>query len=102
MVIKTEVRQLGVVRADPADYVARYGSSLQAACDLPRFVHAIATPAALGPLACQLADRDRVPQLEGDVHALAHCDLEREGLAEYGAQLQRHLLTRASTHSSTG
>lgn len=77
---------MGVVRANPAEYRERYGSTLKATADLPQFVRQIPTPAELSPLACDFQGRS-VPELEGEVHALGLVDLEREGLAEYRAQL---------------
>lgn len=85
-IIRREIKHLGVVRANPAEYRERYGNTLKASADLPQFVREIPAPADMSPLACDLRSR-AVPELEGEVQALGLVDLEREGLAEYRAQL---------------
>ncbi len=97
--IKKEYKYLGVVTANPAEYVAQYGASLTRAAELPDFVLAIAAPAGL-TLAADAAAAAAVPELEGDVHALRLVDLEREGLGEY-AELVRGLSSRAVSRSSS-
>lgn len=85
--IKKEVKYLGVIKANPAEYVDRYGVSLKASRELPQFVLDIKTPSDI-----VLASEHKynpVFELEGDVEALKYVDLDREGLGEYRTQLER-------------
>jgi len=83
--IRQEVKYLGEIRANPAEYVARYGVSLVLAAKLPEWVRAINTPENL-KLGAE-ANYSDVYMLEGDVQALKLVDLDREGLAEYRSQV---------------
>jgi hypothetical protein len=78
---------LGIIRANPVEYVQRYGSSLKTSRELPDFVLDIKPPA--GVVLAADYQYNQVHELEGDLQALRLVDLEREGLAEYRAQLQR-------------
>jgi hypothetical protein len=73
---------LGIVRANPIEYVERYGSSLKRSMELPTFVKDIRPPAGI-QLASESNNSDCVYELEGDIYALNLVDLEREGLVEY-------------------
>lgn len=42
--IKKEFKDLGIVRANPVEYVQRYGSSLKRSIELPSFVKEIKPP----------------------------------------------------------
>jgi len=95
--VRKEYKYLGVVRANPVEYVQRYGSSLKVSRDLPQFILDIKTPEGL-VLAANYA-YNTLHELEGDVEALKLVDLEREGLGEYRAYLQR--LFGASSSSAT-
>lgn len=94
VVVAKEFRFLGVGRANPVDYVNRYGGTLLSYLDLPSFVKEIKPPDNI----IQAADhKSNMPyELEGDVHALNLVDLEKEGLLEY-----KKILT-ASFESSQG
>ena len=85
--VRKEYKYLGVVRANPADYVHTFGASLRLAHHLPDFVHEIKTPAGL------MLAADHAPpalhELEGDLHALQLVDLDKEGLADYRDYLTR-------------
>lgn len=81
MTIKKEFKDLGVIRANPSEYVARYGSTLKAARELPPFVLEIKPPA--GVILAADQQYNTFYELEGDVQALRLVDLDREGLAEY-------------------
>lgn len=85
--IKKEIKYLGVIKANPAEYVQRYGSSLKVANELPQFVLDIQTPQDL----VLAADYRYNPvfELEGQLEAFQYIDLDREGLSEYRAQLER-------------
>ena len=80
-VIKKQVIDLGVIKADPQDYLNKYGSSLKTYEELPDFVRDMKPPEKLH-LACE--QNYRTSQvLVGDLEALRLVDLEREGLSEY-------------------
>ena len=85
--VKREIKYLGVIRANPAEYVARYGPVLKTARDMPQFVHDIRPPPGLILAAEQ--PHNPVHELVGDVHALKYIDLEREGLGQYRDQVYR-------------
>jgi hypothetical protein len=87
VVIKKEFKYLGVIRANPVEYVQRYGATLKIARDLPDFVLDIKTPEGL-VLAADY-QYNAVHELEGDVRALGFVDLDREGLSEYRAMLAK-------------
>jgi hypothetical protein len=79
--IKKEFKDLGIVRANPIEYVQRYGSSLKRSIELPTFVKEIKPPA--GVILAADTGTSAIYELEGDVYALNLVDLEREGLVEY-------------------
>lgn len=87
VVIKKEFKYLGVIRANPVEYVQRYGATLKVARELPDFVLDIKTPDGL-VLAADY-QYNSVHELEGDVRALGFVDLDREGLGEYRAALSK-------------
>ena len=89
--IRKEIKYLGVIRANPAEYVTRYGVTLKQASELPEFVTDIRTPDGL-VLAANYR-YNTLHELEGDVQALRLIDLDREGLAEYRSYLARLGLT---------
>jgi len=84
-VVKKEFKYLGVIRANPVDYVQRYGSSLKTSTQLPDYVLDIKTPEGI-VLAADYQPRP-VHELEGDVSALRLIDLDREGLSQYRTYL---------------
>jgi len=86
VVIKKEFKDLGVIRANPVDYVQRYGASLKAYVELPEFVKEIKPPVGV-VLAAQHVYASLL-ELEGDVDALNLIDLEYNGLAEYKTYLR--------------
>ena len=86
--VKKEVKYLGVVRANPAEYVERYGTSLKRSNELPGFVLDIKPPEGI-VLAADYKYKN-IYELEGDVAALNLVDLEREGLAEYRSYLKSY------------
>jgi hypothetical protein len=85
--VKKEVKYLGVIRANPAEYVQRYGATLKLAKDLPEFVLEINTPDGL-VLAAE-HEYQAVHELEGDLAAFKLVDLDQEDLAEYRGQLEQ-------------
>ena len=73
--VRQEFKDLGVVRANPSEYSARYGATLKRTADLPLFVRDMKPPQGL-----TLAGQAAVAyELEGDLHALKLIDLESEG-----------------------
>jgi hypothetical protein len=83
--IRREIKYLGVIRANPAEYVQRYGSTLKIHTDLPDYVTSIKAPDGL-VLAANYR-YNNLHELEGDIQALRLVDLDREGLAEYRSYL---------------
>ena len=47
LVVRKEVKYLGVIRANPVEYVQKYGATLKVARDLPQYVLDIKTPEGL-------------------------------------------------------
>ena len=88
LTIRREYKYLGIIRANPSDYVSRYGPSLKTATDMPDFVNEIKPPKGLVLAAEQPSESNSVHELYGDVHALKMIDLEREGLSQYRDQVQ--------------
>jgi hypothetical protein len=70
-------RDLGVVDADPLEYVRRYGPELKDRSQLNLCENEV------GNRALQNSQEYQVPELVGDVQALRLVDLERYGLGEY-------------------
>ena len=91
--VKKEFKDLGIVRANPIEYIERYGSTLKRSIELPSFVKDIKPPPGL-VLAAESATSFNY-ELEGDLHALSLIDLESEGLNEY-----KSLLSKLSLDSS--
>ena len=87
VVVKREVKYLGVQRANPAEYVSQYGSSLISSYNLPQFVLNIKTPNDL-VLASDLKYKSYY-ELEGNVDALKMVNLDHEGLSEYKTYLTK-------------
>jgi hypothetical protein len=85
--IKKDFKDLGVIRANPVEYVERYGASLVTHLELPQFVTEIRPPVGV-TLAAEFVAPSLI-DLEGDVEALRLIDLDQEGLAEYRAYLAR-------------
>ena len=79
--IKKEFKDLGVIRANPVEYVERYGTSLKTHTELPQFVKEIRPPTGI-VLASEHVSSG-LHELEGDVDALKLIDLDYEGLSEY-------------------
>ena len=81
------IRYLSPTRADPADYVAKYGESMFESHELPAVVNEFETPEGLR-LAAESQPATSY-ELEGDIEALKLIDLEKEGLEEYRDFLNR-------------
>jgi hypothetical protein len=89
-VVRQEFKDLGVVRADPAEYLAKYGDSLRRVEEMPDFVRDIKLPRDLMPSSPVTVP----PSLEGDLYALLLVDLDREGLSEYRNQVKLDLFSK--------
>jgi hypothetical protein len=92
--IKKEIRDLGIIRANPAEYVERYRTELKVHQDLPEFVNEIKAPSGL-KLAAETHSASII-NLYGDLEALRLIDLDKEGLSQY-----RNLITGSSSGSIT-
>jgi hypothetical protein len=97
VVVRKEYKYLGVVRANPAEYVATYGAQLKLPRDLPDFVFEIKTPEGL-VLAAEYVSSG-LHELSGDLHAFKLVNLEQEGLGAYREYLARlGVLEQAANH----
>ena len=83
VVVRKEFKYLGVIRANPVEYVSQYGASLLVSNALPSFVSEFKTPEGL-TLAAN-AKYSSVYELYGDVNALKLVDLSANGLSEYAS-----------------
>ena len=86
VVVKKDYKYLGVIRANPVEYVQRFGSTLKLAEEMPELVQNIRNPE--GIVLASNYRYNTLHELEGDVDALKLVDLEREGLGEYKEYLQ--------------
>lgn len=84
--IRKEIRYLGVIRANPTDYIQKYGTTMKSSEALPQFVLDIATPSDIGVLAADYDYRSDL-ELDGEIEALQYVNLDAEGLTEYRSQL---------------
>jgi len=87
--IKQHVNWLGVEKIDPEVYKNKYIGTLIKTEDLPDFVKDLDRESGYTKYVSELADKH---ELEGDLEALKHVDLENEGLSEY-----RNYLTKKSS-----
>ena len=81
--VRKELKNLGVLRASPADYVSQYGASLLQSASLPALVKEFQTPSGL-VLAAD-AKASSLYELYGDLDALKLIDLNANGLGEYAS-----------------
>ncbi len=81
--IRQEVKYLGVIRANPAEYVQKYGSELKAHDALPKFVQDIPNPREIGQLAWNYKSNGGTWELEGQLEGFQYLNLDNEGLSEY-------------------
>jgi len=84
--VRKEVKYLGVIKANPAEYVQRYGAELKVHTALPQFVLDIKTPSEVGQLAAEYKGSS-LYELEGQLEGFQFVNLDTEGLAEYREQL---------------
>ena len=98
--IKTIYKDLGVIRADPNDYVSRYGVSLLSYLQFPEHVRAFNLRAPSGWQFAHDFTYASLLELEGDVSALNLINLDEHGLSEYRAWLAKFLGGGSSSASS--
>jgi hypothetical protein len=87
VILKKEVKYLGVVSADPAKYIEKFGSKLIKPNEIPEYLREIPTPEGLA--SPNESTQTFLPELEGDLEALNLIDLEKEGLGDYKEYLER-------------
>ena len=87
--VKKEFQYLGIVRANPTEYVRRYGNTLIEPVNLPKFVVDIQPPE--GVVLASQKTKEQLFELEGDIEALNYVDLDKEGLSEYKNYLDKSL-----------
>ena len=97
--VSKEIVDLGVIRANPKDYVEKYSSCLLLFNQLPDYIQDIRPPNGIELAAEQkITNVNILPTLEGDVDALSLIpDLEREGLSEY-----RSIVKSSAEYYSSG
>lgn len=104
VIVKKEIKYLGVLRANPADYVQRYGSSLKYSNELPQFILDIKPPEGI-ILAADYVQKESTHDLVGEIEALNLIDvdtLEKEGLGQYKSLLKnRSPQTKSHAKEST-
>ena len=97
--IKRVFKDLGVIRANPVEYVERYGTSLKSHLEFPSIAKEIRPP--VGVVLAAEWNAPSLIDLEGDIQALNLIDLEREGLGEYKAWLLKYLSGSSSSTATT-
>jgi len=99
--VNTDIKNLGIEKADPVTYTLQYGSSLKTASELPDIANEVKVLHGI-PLAAENTHKYYM-ELEGDIHALALIDLDKEGLSEYKHYLDllKNPATAAQLASST-
>jgi hypothetical protein len=81
--IRKDCKHLGIINADPQEYIAKYGASLIRSDQLPDLAvcyaqHGLQLAATHQPPA--------IPHLQGDLHALRWINLDAHGLGFYKEQ----------------
>ena len=91
LLIKSIYQDIGVIRADPNDYVSRYGVSLLSYLQFPEHVRAFNLRAPSGWQFAHDFTYASLLELEGDVSALNLINLDEHGLSEYRAWLAKFI-----------
>lgn len=89
---------MGVVNANPSEYVKRYGETLKPASELPEISKNI--PTQEGYVLASEVDSDFY-ELEGDIEALKLVDLDAEGLSMYKSYLTNETSLKLASNEST-
>lgn len=106
MHVKKDYEHHGVVKADPCEYIQKYGNTLKETKDLPKFAHDCKPPKGL-VLATSHKNSSNstkhkiVYELVGDVDALKLIDLDSVGLSEYKSLLKSQSKLNCSNHTSS-
>ena len=96
--VSKEFKYLGVISANPSEYVQTYGAALKQTQDLPDFVLEIKNPGGL--VLASEKNACLAPELEGDLDALNLIDLDKEGLSAYRKLLASSRANSAASKSS--
>jgi hypothetical protein len=86
--VKKDIKHLGIVCANPCEYLQKFGSSLKRPCDLPQFIKDIPPQCGVELAANKKPDPCPVFELCGDVCALNKVNLDKEGLGMYKNQVR--------------
>ena len=78
-----QFKDLGVIHANPEEYIMKYGETLKKTEELPDFVHEIQPPSKYNGMELEQS-------LYGDVEAMRLIDLDKEGLSEYRDCLEKY------------
>jgi hypothetical protein len=94
---------LGIIRANPNDYVKKYGDTLKNVNDFKHYLNEIETHASYQNLtSADLNSDSKVPyELEGAIEALERVDLAKEGLSEYKEYLFEYLKAKKFLSKNT-
>ena len=89
---------MGIIHADPNEYVKKYGDTLKNVNEFKHYLNEIEAHASYQNLASIDSNSDsKVPyELEGSIEALEHVDLVKEGLGEYKEYLFEYLQAKKS------
>ena len=96
--IVRKYKHLGIIHADPNEYVKKYGDTLKNVNEFKHYLNEIESHASYQNLASIDSNSDsKVPyELEGSIEALEHVDLVKEGLGEYKEYLFEYLQAKKS------
>lgn len=89
--IKKEFKDLGIIKANPNEYIERFGAQLKAINEMPEFIREFKIPkeyAGLAGVDSETTQLSPIYELEGDIQALSLVDLDKEGLSEYKSLLK--------------
>ena len=97
--IKTIYKDLGVVRANPNEYVEKFGVSLLSHSQFPEAVKSFNIRPPTGYAFASEFVQSSLVDLEGDISALNMINLDEHGLGEYRSWLNQHL-NKSSSHTT--
>jgi hypothetical protein len=100
--IKTIYKDLGVVRANPNEYVERFGVSLLSHSQFPDVVKSFNIRPPTGYAFASEYVHSSLLDLEGDISALNMINLDEHGLGEYRAWLNQYLNKSSQSTVITG
>jgi hypothetical protein len=88
VVVNRQIKDFGIIRADPNEYKQRYGATLKTANELPAFIKSIEPPNS--PITKQKPN-NTIYELEGDIEALKLIDLDAHGLSDYKNLINQYI-----------